>query len=189
MHCTAQELNGAGLFSLVVSSVSAVKKKLEKERELDGMDMGNIISTSSRPRRATAAVNYKAVLEQLKSPGSDEEEDGEQEEEKGGRPAKAKAGSKKGKKPVKKEGQEDSSEGSGSEGGGEEEEEEEEEGGASDSGSASDSESDFESPPLLVPPQLLLLLLEPWLVCTAYSLLGIECCGLSLTSPHPTLPG
>ncbi|GFH16272.1 uncharacterized protein HaLaN_12659, partial [Haematococcus lacustris] len=40
------------------AKISQVKKKLEKERELDGMDMGNIISTSSRPRRATAAVNY-----------------------------------------------------------------------------------------------------------------------------------
>ncbi|GFH21861.1 uncharacterized protein HaLaN_19236 [Haematococcus lacustris] len=46
------------------AKISQVKKKLEKERELDGMDMGNIISTSSRPRRATAAVNYNKGWQQ-----------------------------------------------------------------------------------------------------------------------------
>jgi hypothetical protein len=61
------------------SDIATVKKRLAKERDLEGIDLSNVVE--GRPRRAAANVSYKDILKQKLDDEEEEDEEEEEEEE------------------------------------------------------------------------------------------------------------
>jgi len=61
--CTMpRQMSSAHSYKCAVRPVQVVKQRLEKERDLEGIDMGNIVSGGRRSRTGnTATINYKWV--------------------------------------------------------------------------------------------------------------------------------